>query len=205
MSPTIEYKGSNKLILLVILFVLSCGVLYLEIENFTTFINATNVDFFHYWVNARIFVTGKNPYDLDRLFELKNAYSPDQAHATGTWHPSWALLFIMPFGLPPYLLAHALGIVGGITLFITCAFMLWNTYGGQKEKFLFPLLFIVTISPLILSIYEGQINILIRAGLPGFLFFERRNNLFLAGKSIILMTIKPHILCLFRTAATILA
>jgi hypothetical protein len=177
--------------------VVAWGILLLQLEKFTEFLNAKNVDFFHYWSTARLMITGDNPYDIEQLFVLQKTHNPDQILATGTWYPPWTMSIILPFGYLSYSLAHAVGFIGGIVLLISCALVIWSLYSGPRDKFLLPILFAVTFSPLVFSIYEGQINILVLTGLTGFMFFERRGNPFLAGVSVALMTVKPHVLYLF--------
>jgi hypothetical protein len=67
---------------------------------------------------------------------------------------------------------------------------------GNPKYRLIPLALVAVFTPAAFSLYEGQINILIFAGMVGFLFFEKKQKYFLAGIFASLLTIKPHILYL---------
>ena len=68
--------------------------------------------------------------------------------------------------------------------------------GKENRKIYIPLLAIFTFSMTLLSLYVGQINILVLFGLAIYLSFDKTEHPYLQGIGLALTTIKPHLVIL---------
>ncbi len=185
-----------------IVFICILGIIFaLFIQVRTS--GAGSSDFLAYWSASHLVVSGGNPYDHKSLSDLEQSVDP-QLGAQGevflnTWNPPWLLLLFVPFGLLPYHIAALLWVFCN-TLIIGLAIILaWRICTGDNKSrwllyvFLACYIFGVTIAYLVI----GQITALVLIGLLSSIFLIDREQDFLAGASLLLITIKPHIVYFF--------
>lgn len=192
----ILYDKHKKIIAILILIIALVAVAS-QIKVFFEFAKATNVDFSSYWIMSKLLLSGQNPYDPELFFLMRKTIESETNYYVINWYPPWSLSIILPFGFLPYPVSHALWLFISIVILLSCVILIWKVFGWNNKYYLFGLLIAFTYSPLILSLHEGQIGILILIGILLFLYFEKNRMDLLAGLFVVLTLIKPHILYLF--------
>jgi hypothetical protein len=157
-------------------------------------------DFIEYWASARLLLDGRNPYSPEQQFALQHSVVPNTDRPLMMWNPPWTLFFIMPFGLLSFSLAHALWSILIFVCLLFCSAHLWRIYGGPTDRYRTAWLACFSFVPTYLTLYVKQIDPLVLLGLVGFLYFHERKRDWLAGLSLTLVAIKPHLVYLFWIA-----
>jgi hypothetical protein len=162
-----------------------------------------NNDFIEYWAAARLLVTGGNPYSPVELFEVQRALGWSQHEPLIMWNPPWTLFFTAPLGLLDYGTAQFVWVMLHVVTISVGARMLWQTYGGSLQRSWWALFVVLTFAPTYLVLLMGQIGPLILLGLIIFLQTVNRRSWSIAGLSLSLVSIKPHLLYLFWLALVV--
>ena len=74
---------------------------------------------------------------------------------------------------------------------------LWAIYGLSTANAYWPWMAAFTLLPTWMVLLIGQMSPLVLLGISGFLHFERKNQLYMAGASTVLISLKPHLFYLF--------
>ena len=159
-----------------------------------------NNDFVEYWAVARLFVSGGNPYAPAELFKTQQAIGWTEPAALLMWNPPWTLSFIWPLGLLDYDTAQFVWFLAHTLIIFIGAQMLWRLYAGSARDSRRALIAVVTFAPVYFVLLLGQIGPLILLGLVAFLPAVQRRWWSLAGASLTLVAIKPHLLYLIWLA-----
>jgi len=113
------------------------------------------------------------------------------------WNPPWTLTYIVPFGYFNFATGQILWLVFHVSLFFFSAQELWQIYGSKIHPRRLSWILVYSFVPAIFVLIIGQITPLILAGLTSFLYAERKQNSWVMGASLAILSIKPHILYLF--------
>jgi len=157
-------------------------------------------DFAEYWAAARLHLTGGNPYSPEQMMAIQKSIGWQHDMPVILWNPPWTLPFILPFGLPAYTIARLLWLIFHLALVIFCSDCLWRFYGGMTKYRWLAWVVGTTFVPTLFALRMGQIGPMILFGVVTFLYFEQRQQLFLAGAASVMVAIKPHLLYLFWPA-----
>jgi hypothetical protein len=153
-------------------------------------------DFVEYWAAARLLLSGGNPYSPAELLETQREIGWSQSVPLIMWNPPWTLSFTALFGLVDYETAQfAWFLLHAVIVFVGAQY-LWQIYGGDSQKSRYAWLSVLTFAPTYFVVLLGQIGPLMLLGLLGFLIFVRKGSWKLAGASMSLVSIKPHLLYL---------
>ena len=161
-------------------------------------------DHWRYWTAWRITKQGENPYDQKNLHKFKDEVygldkQPDYLPVILT--PPWTITLITPFAPFTYLISRLLWLLASIAILIVCANILWRIYNGPKQWLWVSWLVIFTLTPTLFVLKQAQINPWTLLGLVGFLYWtSQRRNDWLAGLSLVLVTIKPQLFLAFWIA-----
>jgi hypothetical protein len=157
-------------------------------------------DFVEYWAAAKLLLNGGNPYSPAELFDAQRQIGWSQPEPLMMWNPPWTLSFTFPFGWVDYETAQfAWFLLHALVVFVG-AQALWPTYGGDSQNSRYAWLSSLTFAPTYFVLLLGQIGPLILLGLVGFLVFARKEAWGLAGASMTLVSVKPHLLYLLWLA-----
>ena len=163
-------------------------------------------DFIEYWSAGKLVVHGANPYSgpLILALEKSRGFTPDAPLIM--LNPPWALPMVAPLGFLPPLAALVLWIVAGAGCILASLVLLEVPPKNRTLAFLF--------APVLGCFAMEQSSPFLLLGLSLFLRFNRSRP-FLAGASLTLMAIKPHLFmvfwvilladCIYRWRFTILA
>jgi hypothetical protein len=157
-------------------------------------------DFVEYWAAAKLLLSGGNPYSPAELLKNQQEIGWSQPIPLIMWNPPWTLSFTFPFGLVDYDTAQFVWFLFHTLIVFIGSHWLWQVYGGDPRKPRYASLSILTFAPTYFVLLLGQIGPLILLGLLGFLIFVRKRLWLLAGASVTLVSIKPHLLYLLWLA-----
>jgi len=157
-------------------------------------------DFISFWAAGRQIVHHANPYDGARIFQIERSLGfPDGAQVLIMRNPPSALCLVMPLGLLGPRSASLFWSLLLLAAFAVSVHMLWVMHGRPDNKLH---LLGYSFAPALACIFGGQTSLF---ALLGFVLFLRlpRKHPFLAGLSLWLCALKPH-LFLVAGAALIL-
>lgn len=152
---------------------------------------AGDMDLQAYWGSAYLFAHGQDFSDYDALGEvqrtLANRTRSDTQYA---WFFPTGNVILLPFTLLPFTRVVYYWLIINVAIFFYSATLIW----GQTDKRLWiPLVAVFSFALTLISLIFGQINSLEVLGLALFLTFSKSNKPHLAGASLVLTTIKPHL------------
>lgn len=162
-------------------------------------------DFVEYWAAGRLNLSGGNPYDPTQLHPLELQTGSIEGEAVMMWNPPWLLTLVMPFGSLEYGLSRTLWLLLNVLLISISLNHLWILYGGVYELRWLAIVIGFTFVPILDGLKKGQTSALLLFGVVGFLYFTKQRRWWLAGISLVLLAVKPHILYLFLLAVVLWA
>ena len=154
-------------------------------------------DFVEYWSAARLFIEGGNPYSPDELIVLQRTAGWGGVQPLIMWNPPWALPLVLPFGIADFTTGQMFWLVLHVWLILISAQVLWRIYNDADSASRFSWVLALTFVPVVFVLVIGQITPLTLAGLALFLHGERKQKYWAWGASLVLLSIKPHVLYLF--------
>jgi hypothetical protein len=157
-------------------------------------------DFLEYWASARLLLTGNNPYSPEQHLDLQRLVASHTEQPLMMWNPPWTLFFLLPFGMVSFSVGHLLWSVSLLICLLVCSAHLWRIYGGPADRYRIAWLTCFSIVPTYLTLYVKQIDPLVLLGIVGFLHFQQHKQCWLAGLSLTLAAIKPHLTYIFWAA-----
>jgi hypothetical protein len=154
-------------------------------------------DFVVYWAAGQRLVHHTNPYDGKAVLCLeRSAGFPSGDPALIVRNPPSALLFVLPLGF----LGPKAGLLFWSLLLLACLAasvrMIWTMHGRPKNQLDF---LGYSFGPALVCLMVGQVSLLVLLGLVLFLRLHRSSP-FLAGVSLWLCLLKPHLFLPFGVA-----
>jgi hypothetical protein len=165
--------------------------------------NATGTrDFVSYWAAGQQLVHHANPYDADAILRIERSVGfPRELSALIMRNPPSALLLALPLGF----FGPRTGLLLWELLLLACLVAsvrtVWIMYGRPKGQLN---LFAYSFAPALVCLLGGQTALFALLGLVGFLHLHRTCP-FLAGVSLWLCALKPHLLLPFCFALLVWA
>jgi hypothetical protein len=149
---------------------------------------ATSNDYIEYWSSAKLFLAGANPYSAPSILALEKAHGFLLDSPLIMLNPPWSLFLVAPLGFLPELAGLCLWIVFGAGCVVTSLLLLDVPPKYRTLAFLF--------APVIACFSMEQSSPFLLLGLSLFLrLYPKRP--FVAGASLLLMTLKPHLFLVF--------
>ncbi|MFC1922395.1 glycosyltransferase 87 family protein [Chloroflexota bacterium] len=166
-------------------------------------------DTVNYWAAGKLLLNGTNPYSEESVIELRNQagffYEFPEKALFQIMYPPWAIPIMLPLGLFAYPISRMLWLLFHIIIVLICADLIWQIYGGMRDKKIITYIITITFAPTIFVLGVGHITTLHLLGLVGFLYFlqhphrGRWSNI-AAGGFASLVLLKPQLLYLFLFA-----
>jgi hypothetical protein len=153
--------------------------------------------FLEYWSASRLLLQGGNPYSPVELTGIQQSVGWSRGEPVIMWNPPWSLLFTLPFGLLNFVAGQFCWLLFHVSLILFSVQFLWRIYGNPTRPSRLPWVLALTYVAAVFGLITEQISPVILAGLTAFLFFERKQQSFALGASVIMLSIKPHLLYLF--------
>lgn len=172
-----------------------CGLTFgfTSLGYFITMISGQVVgarDFVVYWATGQQLAHHLNPYDREALLHIERAAGlPDQFGAMFMRNPPPSLLLAYPLGFLPLRIASIVWSVALLLCLVGSVYILWIMNGRRKgiRHWLG-----YTFAPALVCLLNGQMSLFALLGLVIFLRLHRTHP-FLAGLSMWLCTMKPHL------------
>jgi hypothetical protein len=157
-------------------------------------------DFVEYWTAALQVLAGRNPYAAGPVLALERQVGFGQSRALIMRNPPWIVPLIAPLGLLSFNRAQQLWFGFGVIATFLSGRWFWQLYGSKAESVWIPGLITGLFLPVSTALALGQISPLVLLGIAGFLHFEKRKQLALAGTFLFLVALKPHLVFLMWVA-----
>ena len=158
-------------------------------------------DFIRFWASGKLNLQGENPYDPWRIGQIQieaGSLASGLSANSITLNPPWAVTLFMPFGLIAFPISRLVWLIISIMLLLITSQLLWHIYSGYQKQRWLALLVVFIFAPTISVLEKGQITSLLLLGMVGFLYFTVINrNDWLAGISLVLVSMKPQVVYLF--------
>ncbi|MGD0733025.1 MAG: glycosyltransferase 87 family protein [Terracidiphilus sp.] len=150
-------------------------------------------DFALYWTTGQQIVHHGNPYDGDALLRIARGAGMAGLYGTYMCNPPWTLPLVYPLGFMGLRVASILWSLFMLVCLVGSVHMVWVMQGrpaGRRQ------LLGYSFGPALICLIMGQIALLALVGLVLFLRFHRTRP-FLAGVSLWLCMLKPHLFLAF--------
>jgi hypothetical protein len=172
----------------VLIFLLAAAVLLFPV---TLPSGAGDMDLQAYWGSSYLFAHGKDFSDYNALGDvqrtLANRTRSDTQYA---WFFPTGNVILLPFTLIPFTKVVYYWLILNVVIFFYSTTLAWE---GPDKHIWIPLIAVFSFALTLMSLIFGQINSLEVLGLALFLMLSKANKPYLAGASLVLTTIKPHL------------
>jgi len=147
-----------------------------------------------YWSSAYLFAHRQDYSDPIALDEIEHTLTTrDDPETLYSWFSPIGNVVLLPFTFLPFTRAVYYWLVFNIIILFYSATLIWDQADSRTW---IPLLATFSFSMTVVSLVFGQINFLEVLGLALFLSLNKRGKPYLAGASLVLTTIKPHLVIL---------
>lgn len=146
-------------------------------------------DFLAYWAAGRQLVHHANPYDAQAILSLEQSTGTSNGSAVVMRNPPTGLILVAPLGLLPWRQANLLWTALLLASLAVSVTLMWTIL--EKPTYIVPILG-YTFAPALLCFYSGQTSLFLLLGVVLFLRLHPTRP-FLAGMSLWLCLLKPHI------------
>lgn len=154
-------------------------------------------DFVVYWATGQQLIHHANPYDVQAVMHIEwNAGLPKQLGVLFMRNPPWALPLVYPLGLVGVRLGALLWSLALLGCLWGSVRMIWLMHGRPRSILNF---LGVSFAPALVCLIVGQTSLFALLGLTLFLSLHGRRP-FLAGVSLWLCALKPHLFLVFGVA-----
>ena len=148
-------------------------------------------DFQAYWSSTYLLAHGRDYSDSDAIGDIERSFTNwDEPETLYAWFSPIGNAVLLPFITLPFSIANYYWLVLNIIILFICSLLLWDR---SDSRLWIPLITIFGFSMTVVSLVFGQINFMEVLGLALFLSFQKNNRQYLAGASLVLTTIKPHL------------
>ena len=151
-------------------------------------------DFQAYWSTTYLLAQGRDYSDSDAIGEIERSLTNwDEPETLYAWFSPIGNVVLLPFTILPFGIASYYWLILNIIILFYSALLLWER---SDSRLWIPLLTVFGFSMTIVSLVFGQINFMEVLGLVLLFSLQKSNRQYLAGASLVLTTIKPHLVIL---------
>ncbi len=181
----------KKLVLILLLIILLTTVI---VFPFKLPPESGDIDFRPYWSSTYLLRQGddfSNPEKMDAI--ERNLTGWDLPFTMIAWFAPTGNLILWPYTYLSFSRASFYWLITNIIALFMSAVLIWP---ASNKKIWIPLVTVFGFSQTLISLKYGQINTIVLLGLVLFLTLFKNKHAFLAGASLILTTVKPHLVIL---------
>ena len=147
-----------------------------------------------YWSSSYLFAHHEDFSDPVRLGEIERRLTThDETGTLFSWFSPIGNVVLLPLTWLPFNRAVSFWLMFNVLVLFYSTLLIW---GNVDSRTWIPLLAAFSFSMSVLSLIFGQVNFLELLGLALFLSLSKTNKPILAGASLVLTTIKPHLVIL---------
>jgi hypothetical protein len=183
---------SKQTVIKILLLVVAASVFLVVRHPLPAGIGST--DFRPYWSSSFLLAHGldfSDPASMDHVERTLTAWR--EPFTMSAWFAPTGNLVLLPYTLVAFPRATFYWLLTNIVVVFISALLIWRNTLGRPWV---PLFAAFGFSATLLSLIYGQVNTLVVFGLALFLFFSDLKRDFAAGASLVLTTIKPHLVIL---------
>ena len=175
-----------------ILFLLATLLLaFILFYPLTGSFNVGVYDFRPYWSASYLLSQSQDFSDLDLMDTVERTLTGwDQPYTMMAWFAPTGMVILQPFILIPFERATYYWLLTNIFVLSATVYLFWRNI---RKKIWVPLLSVFGFSMTLLSLFVGQINILVLFGLTIYLSLKQPEHQYARGVGLALTTIKPHL------------
>jgi hypothetical protein len=181
---------------MLIALALICLVLLWNVSSTTSL---GEPDFIAYWSATYLLQSGQNPYDPALIQSVENAQTQRVfGNALMVWNPPPLFVFLLPLVWLSFSMAKFVWLIINLTILVGGSLMLARLYlpAGNNKIVAIYLLLALTLPQVVTGIVMGQVTFLVFFGLAACMMLIKKDQWFWAGASLILTTVKPHMVVL---------
>lgn len=158
-------------------------------------------DFRAYWSASYLLGHGQNFTDESLLLITERELTGfNKDYAMKTWNPPWVLVWLLPYTWVRFDIAASLWLMTNIIALLFSIVVSWQMLlpkSSNRQMWLWlPMLAAVLFPSTIVSLFVGQVNLLVLSGIVGFLVFYKQERDIASGLTLALTTFKPHLVYL---------
>lgn len=184
LGPTQNVSRARKLIrILAVSVIVLIGILVIAVGS-----HPANKDYISYWSAAKLLVQHHDPYSSVAVFALEKAQGLSLPRPLIMRNPPWSLFLVFPLGLGSAWMGWLLWLLASTGCVLIAAVLLDVRVKERHLVFLF--------APVLACLVTGQSSAFLVLGFALFLRFHRTHPA-VAGASLLLMAIKPHLFLVF--------
>lgn len=151
------------------------------------------IDFFQYWYSWSAIREGNNPYDPALASEIQKAMPHISLNRFMAWNPPWTFVLLSPFTSGPFETCAMFWMLFQFILLAVIANVIPRALEERAPSLVFRAITPIIFFPVLNSLYFGQLGALLATSVALFLFFQQRGSFFLAGLSLLPLSVKPHL------------
>lgn len=183
-----------------VVIALAYGIFFISIRGVAVRLPAQ--DFAQFWAAAHL--AKQNPYSPQLVSQLETSSG---LHLPGDplvmRYPPWALIFVLPLRLMTFPSAFAFWAVLSFTIIAGCGREAWQLYASYPS--LTPVFLSLLFGPTVCLLVLAQLAVLVLLGITLFLISVEHRRDWIAGVSLLLVLLKPHVTLLLLLAAMLWA
>ena len=150
-------------------------------------------DFIEYWSAFRIFLQNADLYDPALMAAVQQEQGFAATPPLMMWLPPWALVLLYPFLYWNFETSSQLWLATNVFLLVLSTKLLCQTFEAPKNSRIYLYLASLMFVPSLSCIELGQVSILLLFGVSLFIWSIKFQRDLLAGCSLVLLTLKPHL------------
>jgi hypothetical protein len=161
-------------------------------------------DFLFYWTGAKLFLAHADPYSMTAMTVMERSLGWTH-EPVALLYPPWVLPLIAGFGMFPFHAVHAGWRLICMVIEAASVLALWRYFGGSRRSAWIALAVLATFLPAASAEQMAQLTPLILGGFTVFLLLLKRNAFATAGITLLLLSLKPHLMYLVVAAVILWA
>lgn len=188
---TTQTLSLKKTILIALLFIIMFVMLIIPVQ-LPAEVGA--VDFRPYWSSTYLLARGEDFGSLAKMDAVERTLTGwDKPYTMSAWFAPIGNVILLPYTLFSFPRAVYYWLLTNIVVVFSSALLLWR---NRKRRAWLPLIVTFGFSMTLISLMYGQVNTLVLLGIALFLHFVSQKRHFAAGASLVLTTVKPHLVIL---------
>ncbi|MEJ2601342.1 MAG: glycosyltransferase family 87 protein [Anaerolineales bacterium] len=192
MNHWISSRLSKRTALEIIILII--GLVIFLIIPFLFPINITAGDFRPYWSSTYLLAHGQDFSDPTKMYAIEQTLTGwTESYVMYAWFAPTGDVILLPFTLFSFPLATYYWLLTNLLIVFASVLLIWS---HTKKRLWIPLVASFGFSMTLVSFINGQVNTVVVLGLALFLYFKELRRDEMAGASLVLTTVKPHLVIL---------
>jgi len=176
------------------IIILTIGLVIFLAFPFLFPINISAGDFRPYWSSTYLLAHGQDFSDPTKMYAIEQTLTGwTESYVMYAWFAPTGDVLLLPFTFFSFPLATYYWLLTSLLVVFVSVLLIWN---HTKKRLWIPLVASFGFSMTLLSFINGQVNTVVVLGLVLFLYFKELRHDYVAGVSLVLTTVKPHLVIL---------